>query len=459
MFAFPFFGNNQNNNNNNNAQQQQPTVAQRRRQPAITRSETVATVLRQGQRVYVYKTLCKQEKEAQDDAHDNSVLRLQDLSYMECQNLWRSNSHHPVSNQDLSDVLTAFAASLHDGTRSKICRLEMSSQNQVLLYQNNRTAFLHLMRGLPSLAYLTLGFLDVDILASIEASGCAATLRHLEINCLHVTVPAEQARMVEILSSFQSLTSLVWKTDSSLNRLVADQVQIIGQVVQNLPQLQCLYLQGSSSTLDLAPFEALQCLQHCSRLEELVLQDWNLSTAVSLVLADAIASHQSLQRLKMRRCQLLQAGWDAILTALQSNQALIEFSFGETRILRSDAAGSVPTRLVWERLAFLLQDYNHTLQHMENGGNNGSTHRIWRLLELNQSNFRQRLPDAKLGPLILGMASHSPSFMFPILRNNVEELLVRRNHHHGIATAEDETGTTGDDGAAAEGDSDGAASD
>ena len=374
--------------------------------------ERVARVMRLGERAYV----CR---EFQHHSGSDGTLRLVDLSHLELSNVLKSSFIVP-SREDLAQVLENFALEIHGDTQTTICHLEVSQRIQELLEEVNREAFFNLLSGLRFLRHLKLGTITLEILQCVDASGCAEHLEQLEVECFHVGAPSEHVLMVDIISKWKSLKSLVWKTSSFLR---ATQMGMISETVPSLPRLKCIHL-AHTGLREFHPFEALQCIHQCSSLEELVLSDWKLPTTACTVLADAIVSHPRLRRWVLSRCEILEAGWDAILTALQTNETIREFSFWETRILRTAHGGTFPSRILWERFAVLLQDYNHTLESMENSN---TTHRIWRLLELNRSNFRQHLTDAKLGSSILAMASHSPNFLYPILRNNVETLLTR-NH-------------------------------
>ena len=415
----------------------------RRTSPRQDRDEQVARMRQFGERVYVYKTLLlqAQQQQQQCDDDDPGCLRLEDLKYLDLVNAYRSNNSVVPSDEELAAVLTTLAAQMPVRT-APLCRLEVSQKIQELLQNINQQAFLHLLSGLTHLRHLKLGTITLEILQHLEASGCTESLEHLETSRFHERAPEEQHLMISTLSNFKCLQSLVCKTRSFRWER---EIELISQTAPALPQLSSLHLEVNSSLRNFQPFDAVQCIQQCLLLQEVVLSDWKLDTTACVSLADAVATHPRLQRWVLHRCQISQPGWEAILLALQKNKTLREFSIAETRVLRSQAHGiaaSYPVRVMWERLALLLQNYNHALHRVEHSRatvplRSRTTVRIWRLLELNQSGFRQHLEEAKLGPFILSIASHSPTFMFPILRNNVETLLVR--HYHGTFDADGDT--------------------
>lgn len=350
-------------------------------------------------------------------------LRLINLPELELRQILSTDSslQHP-SRADLASALKQFADKVKAGHyATTIVSLEISQRIQELLEDVDRESFLAILSGLKNLRHITLGTITLEILLCFESSGCIQNVQSLHTECFH-GAPEEEAVMVNLLSNWKSLKSLTWKTCSYRR---AGQINMIANAVPSMPLLTHVHL-GHTGLKEFHPFEALQFIQNCSQLEDLVLANWKLPTMACTVLADGIRSHAQLQRVVLSRCEIIEAGWDALMNTLKGNPVLREFSFPETRISRaatsSSMGGTYPTRILWERLAVLLQDYNLNLSQMENV----NTLRVWRLLELNRSNFRRHIndDDSKLGPHILGMASHSPRFLFSILRPNVATLLV-----------------------------------
>jgi len=222
--------------------------------------------------------------------------------------------------------------------------------------------------------------------------------------------------MVNLLSNhWTSLKRLTWIT--SFYRRAA-QIRIIGQTAASLSQLQYLHM-AHTGLKEFHPFEALQFIEKCPVLNKLVLKNLKLPTMAGTFLADGIVGHPNLQRLELSRCEIAEVGWNSIMGSLKVNNVLREFSFTETRIMRA-TGGPYPMRIIWDQLADLLQDYNHTLYTIDDA----STRRVCRLLELNRSNFRQNLKDINLGSHVLAMGSNSPRFLYAVLHKNIETLLV-----------------------------------
>lgn len=394
--------------------------------------ERRARLMQLGERAYVCQTLAAAAA-ASCTKKEELRLQLVDLPELELRQ-YLSSSDKPPSRADLAAALQQFVAhcnnSSSNNNRSAHSTLEISQRIQELLHEVSRPSFYDMLTVMGNLRHVSLGTISVDILQRLQAS--ARRVESLHTECFHVHAPHEEDVMVQLLSDWKSLQFLSWKT-SSYRR--AMQIRILAAVVPSLPRLQRLHL-GHTGLKEFHPFEALQPLvQECVSLQELVLQNWKLSTQACAVLAGGMAEHPTLQRVRLLRCEILQRGWEYLLQALQDGgpkgPQIREFSFGETRIVRSASAsakghsragGTFPSRLVWERLAVILQDHNHTLQHIANV----NTLRVWRLLQLNQSNFRQHLDsDAqKLAPFILAMASHSPRFVYSMLRNNVEPIFL-----------------------------------
>lgn len=327
-----------------------------------------------------------------------------------------SSSSAPPTRDDLEYAFAEFAKTIHVNGNATIHTLEISQRVQDLLESVNREALLNMLNGLANLRHFSMGTTTVEILRRLEAN--CDKIESLHTGCFHVTAPEGEPVMVELLSRWNSLKSIVWET-ASYRR--AAQIDMISRTVPALPRLEKIRLMHSGLK-EFHPFEALRFVELCPQLRELVLSNWKLTMAACTILGDGVARHQSLEKLELSRCEIYAGGWQDLVTALQTNASVRNFSIRESRIVRGHGAGTYPSRLVRESLAVLLQDYNHTLEHVEN---ESSTQRVWRLLELNRSGYRQQLPNPKLGPRILAMASSSPRFVYSLLRNNVETLLVR----------------------------------
>eukprot|EP00977_Amphora_coffeiformis_P016376 scaffold5068_cov146-Amphora_coffeaeformis.AAC.2 len=354
-----------------------------------------------------------------EDSNNIKALRLVDLPEMELRRFLSDAKTNPTRH-DLSQVLEDFATSLQvqsQTTDKVIVCLEISQRIQEILEDVNREAFLSILSKLNHLRHITLGSVTMEILHRLQVSGCTSHVESLHTECFHVAAPEEETAMINLLSHhWTSLKRLTWKT-SSYRR--AAQIRFIGQTVPSLSQLQHLHL-THTGLKEFHPFEALQFIKKCPVLQDLVLNNWKLPAIAGTFLADGFIEHSNLQRLELSRCEVDERGWNSIMTSLAVNNVLREFSFAETRILRA-TGGPYPSRIIWERLADLLEDHNHTLQRIENA----NMCRVCRLLELNRSNFRQNLEDVKLGSHLLAMASHSPHFLYSVLHKNLETLLVR----------------------------------
>lgn len=379
-------------------------------------NERRVRLMQLGERAYLCRVL-ESHHDDDDDKDDNNrnTLCLVDFAEVELRRYLTEANRSPTK-ADVARALEHFAAQVQAGNHCNIRRLEISKRIQELLEETNRQAFLSILTGLVDLREVILGKVTMEILSSLEPS--APTLECLSMEGLHVETRVEQGSMADLLSNFTSLKRLDWKT-SSYRR--ATQIQVIGRTVPALSNLQCLRL-AHAGLKEFHPCEALKLVNDCPSLQEFVLNNWKLPATAGTILADGIARHPNLQRLELSRCEISEEGWDGLMTSLQENGVLLEFSFPETRILRV-SGGLYPSRVVWERFVVLLQDYNHTLRKIENV----NSFRVWRLLELNRSYFRQQLDDVKLAPLLLAMASHSPRFLYSMLHKNVETLMVRKN--------------------------------
>jgi hypothetical protein len=319
--------------------------------------------------------------------------------------------------------LERFAKELWGNTT--IQRFAVSPRIQALLEEFSGAGLLAALEGLRNLQHLIIGRVTLDVLIRLDA--CHDKIEFLQTECFHATSLEEETLMVDLLSKWKSLRSMLWTTSSSSHQRVS-QLTCISQILPSYLHLQVAHL-SHTGLKEFHPSGALGFIGHCLKLQELKLRGWKFTTDTFSVLATGVKSHPSLHTLEVSRCEIAEAGWWTLMDALETNRSLVRLSIVETSILRDITHEAYPTRVIWERIALVLQDHNDCLEEIAPM----STLRVVsRLLALNRSGYRRRLgvEHAKLGPHLVAMASQSPRFIYSLLRNNVEILLTRNEERY-----------------------------
>lgn len=242
--------------------------------------------------------------------------------------------------------------------------------------------------------------MTLDVLIRLEA--CHDKIQSLQTECLHATSPEEENVIVDLLSKWKSLKFLRWIAASERR---PTQVRIISRVAPSYGRLKVIHLSPAGHRQEFRPHGALEFVALCPKLQIRRLCNWKFNARSFTVLAAGVQSHASLARLEVSQCEIVEAGWWALMDSLERNRSIVRFSFAETRILRANQE-AYPSRVVWESLAVVLQDHNDCLQVIAplrtafvDGADGGDEDAGWsvllrvcRLLELNRAGYRRRLP-------------------------------------------------------------------